>query len=248
VIAVKREASGRGGSMFLHDEARVGAEIAIGRPSNNFRLNEDAADTLLLAGGIGITPIYSMFGRLLQLGRPVRLHYWCRSSAHALFRDELLRSADAAAIHVADFGRPSIVDIIQTAGSETEIYCCGPTRMLDACAANVADPCRLHVERFRGEAAKSEVDATGAFTVHLARKGIDVEVASGQTILEALLALDIDVSYSCEEGVCGACETKFISGSPLHCDRVRGAEENDRRGTMMICCSRSRESRLVLNI
>lgn len=246
VIAVKREPNGRGGSIFLHDEARVGSEIVIGRPRNNFALDEDAADTLLLAGGIGITPIYSMFIRLVELGRRVRLHYWCRSDMHALFRDELTANP-LATIHAADSDRPSIADVLATAGQQTEIYCCGPSRMLEACEKNVVDASRLHIERFGGDVAKLG-DAARSFTVRLTQKKIDVEVDSGQTILEALLALDIDVPYSCEEGLCGACETKVISGAPVHCDRVRSAEENDRRHVMMICCSRSRDRRLELDI
>ncbi len=248
VIAVKREFYGRGGSMFLHDEARVGSEIAISRPRNNFELNEDAADTLLLAGGIGITPIYSMFVRLLQLGRPVSLHYWSRSNEHALFRDELALHSNTVTLHTEKTKRRSIAEILRTAGPKTEIYCCGPKRMLDECVEQVSQPSRLHVERFGGEAPKLDRDANGAFTVRLARKGIDVEVQPGQTILEALVALGIDVPYSCEEGLCGACETKVIAGTPQHCDRVRSAEENDRRGTIMICCSRSRDRELVLDI
>ncbi|CCB66746.1 MULTISPECIES: PDR/VanB family oxidoreductase [unclassified Hyphomicrobium] len=248
VIAVKREPSGRGGSVFLHDTARVGSEISISPPRNNFELDENASETLLLAGGIGITPIYSMFVRLLQLGRPVRLHYWCRSEAHALFRDELKHHANTATIHSAEPSRPSVAEIIKSAGPQTEIYCCGPTRMLDASAQGVADPARLHIERFGGEAIKPSGDAAGAFTVHLARKGIDVPIAPEQTILEVLLALGVDVPYSCEEGICGACETKVISGSPSHCDRVRSADESNRRQTMMICCSRCFDGRLVLDI
>ena len=252
VIAVKREATGRGGSVWLHDEARVGTELLIGGPRNNFELDETAEDTVLLAGGIGITPIYAMFERLQQLGRPVRLHYWSRSAEHALFRERLEGHPDATLIHSSG-GRPvSAGDVLKAAPPRAEIYCCGPSRMLDECIANAPRPQHLHVERFaaaaKDQCASEQQDGVAGFTVHLARKKRDIEVAAGETILNTLIAAGIDVAYSCEEGVCGACETTVLEGTPLHRDAVRSPEEHQQRKTFMICCSLSRESRLVLDI
>lgn len=252
VIAVKREATGRGGSVWLHDEARVGTELSIGRPRNNFELDETAEQTVLLAGGIGITPIYAMFERLQQLGRPVRLHYWSRSAEHALFRERLERHPDATLIHSSGGRAVSAGDVLRAAPPRAEIYCCGPSRMLDECIANAPRPQHLHVERFaaaaKDQGAPERQDGVAGFTVHLARKKRDIEVAAGETILNTLIAAGIDVAYSCEEGVCGACETTVLEGTPLHRDAVRSPEEHQQRKTFMICCSLSRESRLVLDI
>jgi ferredoxin-NADP reductase len=255
VIAVKREATGRGGSIWLHDEARVGTELMIGHPRNNFELDERAEQTVLLAGGIGITPIYAMFERMQQLGRPVRLHYWSRSTEHALFRERLQGHPDAT-LHYASAHRASVAGVLRAAPPGAEIYCCGPSRMLDECIANAPQLSKLHVERFTQATPQGQHQATSApqtdgaapFTVHLARKNRDVEVAAGATILNTLIAAGIDVPYSCEEGVCGACETRVLQGMPLHRDTVRSPEEHQRRGTVMICCSLSRGSRLVLDI
>ena len=252
VIAVKREATGRGGSVWLHDEARVGTELLIGGPRNNFELDETAEDTVLLAGGIGITPIYAMFERLQQLGRPVRLHYWSRSAEHALFRERLERNPDATLIHSSGDRSVSAGDVLRMAPPRAEIYCCGPSRMLEECIATAPRPQHLHVERFaaaaKDQCASEQQDGVAGFTVHLARKKRDIEVAAGETILNTLIAAGIDVAYSCEEGVCGACETKVLEGTPLHRDAVRSPEEHQQRKTFMICCSLSRESRLVLDI
>jgi tetrachlorobenzoquinone reductase len=252
VIAVKREASGRGGSVWLHDEARVGTELSIGRPRNNFELDETAEETVLLAAGIGITPIYAMFERLQQLGRPVRLHYWSRSAEHALFRERLESRPDATLIHSSGGRAVSAGDVLRAAPPRAEIYCCGPSRMLEECIARAPRPQHLHVERFanvaKDQGGSESQDNVAGFTVHLARKKLDIEVAAGETILNTLIAAGIDVAYSCEEGVCGACETKVLEGTPLHRDAVRSPEEHQRRSTFMICCSLSRERRLVLDI
>jgi ferredoxin-NADP reductase len=252
VVAVKREAAGRGGSVWLHEEARVGTELSIGRPRNNFELDETAEETVLLAAGIGITPIYAMFERLQQLGRPVRLHYWSRSAEHALFRDRLESHPNASLIYSSGGRAVSAGDVVRAASPRAEIYCCGPSPMLEECIASRSPSQHLHVERFANTATgqgESELrDDVAGFTVHLARQKRDIEVAAGETILNSLIAAGIDVAYSCEEGVCGACETKVLEGTPLHRDAVRSPEEHQQRRTFMICCSLSRERRLVLDI
>lgn len=252
VVAVKREAAGRGGSLWLHDQARIGAEFHLDAPRNNFALVEEAEQTLLLAGGIGITPLYSMFERLQELGRPVRLHYWCRSPDHALFRTQLERHPDVTVHYSSATGRASLLEVLSAADPNAEIYCCGPSRMLGECIERVArlSRSRLHVERFVNETVSQSDDtsANAPFVVGLARQGIDIEIGEDESILQALIAADIDVQYSCEEGMCGACETKVLEGVPLHRDSVRSAEDHRRLGTVMICCARSRTDRLVLDI
>ncbi len=214
--------------------------LQIGRPRNHFELNEAAESTLLLAGGIGITPIYAMFVRLQELGRRVRLHYWSRSADHALFFDQLHGHADVTLHDSSLPRRTSAAEVMRAAGDGAEVYCCGPTRMIEACIASAPDASRLHVERFVNSAPAPCKGAASGFHVHLARMGRDIEVPAGETILNALIAAGIDVPYSCEEGVCGACETRLLAGTALHQDSVRSPEDHARLGTLMICCSLSR--------
>jgi tetrachlorobenzoquinone reductase len=248
VIAVQREARGRGGSLWMHDQARVGMTLELGHPRNNFELDEAAPDTLLLAGGIGITPLFSMFEHLRARGRPVRLYYWMRSRDHAVFHNETAAHPEATLSFSTDATRPTLEDALSTATADTAIYCCGPSRMLDACFAAVPSHERLHVERFEAPAAAEPLDESAGFTVRLARQGRDIDIPQGATILDTLIEAGIDVEYSCEEGICGACETRVIDGQPLHRDSVRTAEGHDERQTIMICCSGSRTPGLTLDI
>jgi len=246
VIAVQRESAGRGGSRRLHDECRVGSTIQIGGPRNNFALNEAAPDTLLLAGGIGITPILGMLERLRELDRKVHLHYFSRSPERALFRDRLEQRADCT-IHYPAAERPTLRSVVQGADAECELYCCGPASMLQefAAATKSRPPHRLHLERF---SLLPIEEPSGEFTVVLVKSRTEVRVRDGETILGVLRAACIDVAYSCEEGVCGACEVRYLAGVPLHRDAVRTAAEHERLSTVMICCARSRSKRLTLDL
>jgi ferredoxin-NADP reductase len=246
VVAVKREPSGRGASRCLHDLVAPGATLQVSAPRNHFPLNENARDTLLLAGGIGITPIFGMFERLRQLGRSVRLHYWTRSVRHALFGDRLAACASAA-IHVPIAGRKTLTNALRDVEADCEIYCCGPPRMLQEFAATTRDrPAqRIHIERF---AAVGDSPQGWDFTVFLAKSQREVRVRSGESILEALRNASVPLSYSCEEGVCGACEVKYLEGTPVHRDSVRPATEHERLGTVMICCAGCRSERLTVDL
>jgi tetrachlorobenzoquinone reductase len=246
VIAVKRESDGRGGSRRLHDEFALGSVLRVGAPRNHFPLNECAVETLLLAGGIGITPILGMWERLRELRRKVHLHYWCRSSEHSLFGDRLEGHPDAT-IHYAAPGRTTLTSVLQRAPAQSELYCCGPMRMLEEFehATELRPRQSVHVERFHNS---PDDDPGTDFTVVLAKSGTEVLVRSGETILNALREARVEVSYSCEEGVCGACEVRFLAGTPLHRDAVRSADEHDRLSTLMICCARSRSERLTLDL
>lgn len=249
VVAVKREEAGRGGSRWLHDSARVGLVLEVSAPRNHFALTVSDAPVLLLAGGIGITPVYAMLEALRVQGRAVHLHYWCRSPEHALFHQFLEQSGDATLHYSSRSDRPqtSLAAVLEHLPGDTEVYCCGPQPMLDELdrlASHLGS--RLHVERFQGAEAPATADQ--AFTIVLARSGREVAVAAGENILQVLLKAGEDVMYSCEQGICGACEVKVIDGQPVHCDSVRTADEHTRQRTMMICCSSSASARLVLDI
>ncbi|WCT73086.1 PDR/VanB family oxidoreductase [Sphingomonas naphthae] len=248
-FAVKHETAGRGGSRFLHEQAQVGMPIAIGRPRDLFPLHEDAPRTVLIAGGIGITPVLSMLERLRALGRPVELHYWCREARAAPFADILGAGGDCHIHGSDDPSRRSLEAVIADVPADAYLYCCGPQRMAAMfealCADRPADQVRL--ERFAADAPPLSED-DGAFEVSLARSGTIVRVEPGETMLEALIGAGVDILYSCEQGICGACETRVLAGEPDHRDSIRTAAAHDQLGTIMPCCSRAKSSTLVLDL
>ena len=250
-VGIKRDRSSRGGSIFVHDQLRVGAEIDIGGPRNNFPLNETAARSILFAGGIGITPIMCMIERLEKLGRSWRLYYSCRSRTETAFLSELqAKGEERVTFNIDEENGGKFLDlaaIVAAAPGDAHWYCCGPTPMLKAFEAATASMAReqVHVEYFTAvETAATE----GAYIVELYRSKREIAVPEGKTILEALRDAGVDVSTSCEEGVCGACETKVISGTPDHRDMILTASERTASKTMMICCSGSKSERLVLDL
>lgn len=253
VIAVNKDAASRGGSSNIHETLRAGDLITVSHPKNNFGLEENASHSVLIAGGIGITPLLSMIRRLGALGRSWELHYAARSRSAAAFLDELSNlGSDAAKLHLhfdhEHSGR--ILDlstIVKNAPGDAHLYCCGPVTMLEAYEAATADrpAARVHVEYFK---AKEKPALEGGFEVRLARSNQTVMVEPGGTILNALLDAGITVNYSCSEGVCGTCETRVIAGIPDHRDLFLGKEEQAANNTMMICCSGSKSSTLVLDL
>jgi ferredoxin-NADP reductase len=251
VIAVNNEAAGRGGSKHVHETLRAGQVIEISRPRNNFALHEDAGHSVLIAGGIGITPMLSMIRRLEALGRSWELYYATRTRVAAAFLDELnaLRPSN---LHLTFDQEPQakmidLAAIVKAARPEAHLYCCGPVSMLEAFEAATADrPAgQIHVEYFK---AKEKPAADGGFEVRLARSKQTIAVQPGQTILDALLAAGINANYACSEGVCGTCETRVIEGTPDHRDLFLSREEQQANKSIMICCSGSKSSTLVLDI
>jgi tetrachlorobenzoquinone reductase len=254
VIAVNKDSESRGGSAFVHDRIRAGDIVTVSCPRNNFALNEEAEHSILIAGGIGITPLLSMIRRLGSLGRRWELFYAARTRLAAAFLDELraLRLDVQVNVHV-DFddersGRMfDIPGIIRQAPAQAHLYCCGPVPMLEAFETATADrPAdRVHVEYFQAKEAPS---TEGGFEVRLVRSNRTIKVDAGKTILDALLDAGIGVSYACTEGVCGTCETRVIEGIPDHRDQFLSKEEQAASNTIMICCSGAKSSVLVLDL
>ena len=254
VIAVNKDAASRGGSRLIHETLRAGDVIMISQPRNNFALQENAGHSVLIAGGIGITPLLSMIRRLEALGRSWKLFYAARTRVAAAFLDELnaLQLDARANLHVNfDEGESSrtldLSAIVKSAPTDAHLYCCGPVPMLEAFeAATVDRPAeKVHVEYFK---AKEEPASEGGFEVRLARSNRTIEVEAGKTILNAVLDAGIAVNYACTEGVCGTCVTRVIEGIPDHRDLFLGKEEQAANETMMICCSGSKSSTLVLDL
>ncbi|GAA1164723.1 PDR/VanB family oxidoreductase [Ornithinimicrobium humiphilum] len=260
-IAVLREETGRGGSRALHDLAAPGVELQVLGPRNHFPLVEDAEDYLLIAGGIGVTPIRAMADRLARTGARWRLHYGGRSRASMAYADELLDlGGDVVRLYPQDTdGLLDLGAILAEAGPGTVVYCCGPAPLLDAAAGAVAaSPAReLRVERFTGPTAPmpepggapaDDAVTPTSFVVELAASGGSVEVGPDRSILEAVRSAGVDVISSCEEGWCGTCETRVLAGVPLHRDEVLTPSEQASNEVMMICVGRSCSERLVLDL
>ncbi|WFU59278.1 PDR/VanB family oxidoreductase [Bradyrhizobium pachyrhizi] len=250
VIAVNKDAGSRGGSSFIHDAVRVGDIIAISGPRNNFALQDEAEHSVLIAGGIGITPLLSMIRRLEALGCRWDLFYAARTRAAAAFLDELGTYRSRVHVDFDDERSGRVFDlpaIVRNAPAHAHLYCCGPLPMLEAFEAATADRLadRVHVEYFKAR----EAPATeGGFDVKLTRSNRTIAVEAGKTILDALLDAGIAANYACTEGVCGTCETRVLEGIPDHRDQFLSEEEQAANKSVMICCSGAKSRTLVLDL
>jgi ferredoxin-NADP reductase len=253
VVGVKRDENSRGGSRYIIEQMKVGEQIKISAPRNNFPLVEDAEHVVLVAGGIGITPIWCMAQQLAALGRSWKIHYACRSQTDMAFLGELKKlDPKFVHLHFDDEAAGKVLDVaaaVAEAPANSHFYCCGPNPMLKAFEAAAASRPRafVHVEYFtpKDDAAAG---ASGGFWVELARSGEEYFIPEGKKILEVLYEAGVDVDYSCELGICGACETKVISGIPEHHDSVLSEEEQAANTKVMICCAGCKTERLVLDM
>ncbi|MFJ9680907.1 PDR/VanB family oxidoreductase [Streptomyces sp. NPDC101194] len=242
-IAVLRVPDGRGGSAAVHETLRAGGRVAVSAPRNHFEL-VDAPEYLLVAGGIGITPLLAMARRLTAVGKPWRMLYGGRSRATMAFLGEL--PADRVTVVPQDeAGHPDLAGYLAAAPAAT-VYACGPGGLLDA--VRELHPGPVHTERFTAPDPAGNPEVDHAFDVRLARSGLDVRVPADTSVLDAVRAAGAEVPSSCEAGICGTCETRVIDGDPDHRDTLLTPEEQQTGTTMMICVSRCRGTRLVLDL
>ncbi|WP_326837543.1 PDR/VanB family oxidoreductase [Amycolatopsis rhabdoformis] len=250
-IAVLREETGRGGSRRVHDEVHPGQTVVVGGPRNNFEF-EKAPAYLFIAGGIGITPLLPMIEQAGREGADWKLAYGGRSRSTMAYLDEL-RSRESAPgrVQAVPFDECGLLDLpalIAELPPEALIYCCGPEPLLAAVELATAGlaPGTLHVERFSAR----EIDAGEdlPFTVELAASGRTLEVPAERSLLDVLLEHGVDVLTSCEEGTCGTCETPVLAGEPDHRDSILTADEQAANDRMLVCVSRCRSARLVLDL
>ncbi|MBL0420648.1 oxidoreductase [Ramlibacter sp. AW1] len=254
VLGVLNDRASRGGSRWVHEQLRVGAVIDIGAPRNNFVLDETAAHSVLLAGGIGITPILCMARRLKALGRSYEVICLARSRAQAAFREDLQALGADVTWHFDDErgGPPDLHALLaaRPAGHATHYYACGPAPMLDAferqCAA--LGYANVHIERFAAVEVAAAADARTTYLLELRQSGKRIEVTSGMSLLQAVRAAGVSPLTSCEDGICGACETRVLEGLPDHRDSVLSPAEHETGHTMMICVGGCRSERLVLDL
>lgn len=251
-VCVLREETGRGGSVEVHDRLDVGDEIGSSAPRNHFPLKA-ASDYVLLAGGIGITPIKAMVEELHRRGTSWRLVYGGRNRQSMAFAEELAQSYSdrVTLVREDEEGVPDLEQIVGSMSPQTHLYCCGPAPMLDAATeacvqAGLAD--RLHLERFGAAGNTPDPGADSAFEVELRESGMTLTVAADQSLLEAIRAVRPDIDSSCQEGYCGTCEIRVLGGRPDHRGTLLSPEEHDEEGTMLICVGRSHSAKLILDL
>lgn len=255
VLSVQREIGGRGGSLQFCDNTTVDTLVWVRGPRNRFPLHTEAEHSVLIAGGIGITPIAAMAEQLWSEGKPFELHYMTRSPARMAFRDRLMGApyAGAVRLYFDESTTEQRADLPQIVGGTRvgkHLYVCGPGPMIDTvfsiAAAQGWPADRLHCERF----AAAPVSATceRAFEVRIGHNGALVPVAADQSIVAALQAVGIDIPVSCEQGICGTCLTGILEGVPDHRGTYLTDEEKAAGNQLMLCCSRAKSDIIVLDL
>lgn len=256
VVGVLKDRHSRGGSKYVHEKIRVGDVLDISVPRNNFPLEESAQHSVLVAGGIGITPMLCMLNRLASLGRSAELLYCARSRRDAAFL-QVLESMESGQLKVRYHfddeagASPDLLTLLAVYPADTHFYGCGPGLMLDAFqkACDSLGYTHVHLERFAAvePVGTPPFNANGC-TVELSRSQRIIQVPAGSTILDAMMDAGIIPSYSCKEGICGACETKVLAGEVDHRDSILTQQERAANKSMMICVSGCRSNLLVLDL
>src|SRR5665213_54586 len=250
LVAVKREANGRGGSSSLIDKVKTGDTLMVAAPVNDFGLPPRAQDFLFIAGGIGITPIMAMIREVRAQNKRFRLFYCTRSPETTAFRDELSAPEikDSVTIHY-DGGDPARVldlkPILAERKNREHMYCCGPRPLMEAVRAMTDhwSSAAVHFEAF--SEAETHKPTDKAFKVRLAHSGDVIDVPTTKTILEVLREHGLDVPSSCETGTCGTCRTKLLAGQADHRDLVLA--EHERVDNIMICVSRAKRDEITID-
>ncbi|EJE54303.1 flavodoxin reductase family protein [Acidovorax sp. CF316] len=253
-IAVLRDAASRGGSVGMHDAVHEGDMLTISTPRNHFELHP-ARRTLLLAGGIGVTPLLCMAERLAHTGADFTLHYCTRSAARTAFAQEIATSAMAphVRVHTDEGGREQKLDLMAVLADITpdaRLYVCGPAGFIDHVvntAKNLGWPAdRIHLEYFGAPAQDTSGD--GAFEVRIASTGSTYTIPADISIVDALRTHGVDIMTSCEQGVCGTCLTRVLEGEVDHRDMYLSDEERATNEQCLPCCSRAKGKLLVLDL
>lgn len=251
-IAVKKEVKGKGGSLEVHNSLKVGDSLKISKPKNNFVLYENKQKYILFAGGIGITPLLSMAHRLQHLKKNFEFHIACRKKSEVPFLAELMQStfASSIVIHEDNNGKSSMDAnaILSNPNSESLIYICGPSgynKWLNATALQKGWAANHIIqEQFTNEIITSSKPK--AFQLELRNSNKALEVKADQTIIDALLANNINVNYSCLQGTCGTCVCDVIEGNVEHHDAILSEEEH--KSKICLCVSRAASEKLVLDM
>ena len=253
-VGILLDPNSRGGSEFVHDKLHEGTTVRVRGPRNHFPL-VSSPRYQFIAGGIGITPMVPMIEAAEATGADWRLLYGGRARSSMAFTGELERYGERVTVCPRDEQdtnfRKSLESALSVTDDKTLVYCCGPEGLLQA----VEDGCghwpdgSLHVERFSAKVLEEpSPDALQSFEVECQRSGLTLMVPLDKSIYEAAEEAGVDVLGSCMEGVCGTCECDVLEGEPDHRDSVLNDAEKACNDTMMICVSRSRSERLVLDL
>jgi ferredoxin-NADP reductase/predicted pyridoxine 5'-phosphate oxidase superfamily flavin-nucleotide-binding protein len=249
-IAVLRDDNGGGGSVAVHEQFDIGQRLHCALPQNNFGLHRDNSPTVLIAGGIGITPIKSMAQTLRARGNELQIHYAARSRRDAVLGDRLQREfgEDIRFYSSADGEHIDIEQLLSEAPADAIFYICGPERLIDAVSAAATklniDPHRIRYERFSAAA----IADSKPIQVELRRSGKQIKVAADQSILDAILDAGINALYSCRSGSCRTCAVKLLDGEPDHRDAALSETERKQDQLFCPCVSRAQGDNLVLDI
>lgn len=242
VIGVKREPASRGASAALHERVQEGDLLAVSTPRGSFGL-QPGARHLLLAGGIGLTPLLAMAEQLQAEGRDFALAVFARSRAHLAFADALAALGPRVQLHLDDPSAPEKIELgplLAEAPADGQLYLCGPAGFMQAVrrvAAHWADD-RVHAEYFAPPEGEGDRRAGAAFTLHLARRGVTLPVAADQSAVEALATLGVDIPTSCEQGLCGTCVVGWDARGAVPEHRDFCLTGGERRHQVALCCSR----------
>jgi len=252
-IGVLKDPNSRGGSVKLHEVFEEGRTIQIGEPRNLFPLDETAPESILIGGGIGITPMIAMAYRLHAEDKPFTLHYCAREQATAAFLEDLANAPFADKVHLHfDSGEGTAcfnaASDLSDPATGAHVYTCGPAGFMSY-MHGLAEARGYAREALHQEFFSVEVDSTGdSFEVELAQSGQTVTVAEGQSIVEALAGIGVTIEVSCEQGICGTCLCDVLEGEPDHRDSFLTDEEKADGDQIMLCCSRAKSSKLVLDL
>lgn len=251
-LGVLLDPTSRGGSKSVHERLYEGVQVRVGVPRNLFPLDGSSPHSLLVGGGIGITPMIAMAYELRDAGRSFELHYCCRGREKAAFIDELESAfGDALVMHFDDeeaSQRLEIETLLASQPAQTHLYVCGPTGFMDW-VINAARQAEWPQSRVHSEYFSAEVDTSGgAFEVEAVASGVTVQVEEGMSIAQALKAAGVKVNVSCEEGVCGTCICEVLEGTPDHRDHFLSEEEKEDNDQIAVCCSRAKSARLVIDL
>jgi vanillate O-demethylase ferredoxin subunit len=256
VIGVKRDPRSRGGSMFMHGEVKEGDVLLIGQPRNHFPLAEDGERFILVAGGIGITPLLAMATHLGSAGKTFELHYFAQSAEHVAFRQRLQDTALAFRVNYHHGYGPDalpelLASIVGASAPRKYLYLCGPRPFMELVRQSAASWPADQVRFEYFGAGSTPVPAPApevSFEVCAAASGISAQVQAGESIVNVLRANGVHIETSCEEGHCGTCMTEVLEGQPEHRDSFLTADEKAAGNRILPCVSRSCSARLILNL
>lgn len=257
VIAVLRDERGRGGSKALHEQLRVQDIVRVSLPRNNFRLVGDARRVVLIAGGIGVTPLKAMAHELDDAGIDYEMHYCAKDATCAAFAEEFEPMRESGRLHFHfDNGDPAsgldIPKLLGAPGEGEHVYYCGPVGFMKACAdaAGHWPTGTVHFEHFKAPEREQDSDAANdaldSFTVRIASTGQEIEVSKEETIADALLQAGVPMETSCCAGLCGTCKVRYLSGDVEHNDCI--LSDDEKTEFLTACVSRATSKVLVLDL